>query len=125
MTEAARVTHAGPVPAIGDRAVVAAWLRAEREKRGWSRPEMARRLRYAAHANDDHSVPGLDSMQHNIYRWERGADGLSDRYKLLYCQIFDIPPSNFGPQPSNAIALATAPALPAAPLATGDSYPRP
>ena len=92
MTEAADVTHAGPVSAIGDRAVVAAWLRAEREKRGWSRPEMARRLRYAAHANDDHSVPGLDSMQHNIYRWERGADGISERYRLLYKSVLGIAP---------------------------------
>jgi hypothetical protein len=51
---------------------------------------MARRLRYAAHANDDHSVPGLDSMQHNIYRWERGADGISERYRLLYKSVLGI-----------------------------------
>jgi hypothetical protein len=53
---------------------------------------MARRLRYAAHANDDHSVPGLDSMQHNIYRWERGADGISERYRLLYKSVLGIAP---------------------------------
>jgi hypothetical protein len=35
----------------------------------------------------------MDSMCHNIYRWERGADGLSERYKLHYCHALAIPAS--------------------------------
>jgi hypothetical protein len=102
------------------------WLRQQREARGWTRPDMARRLIQAGHAKGDTSMPGVDSMCHNIYRWERGADGLSERYKLCYCQIFGIPPSRFGPGqhpasqhgttplPGNT-AMATATALPAVP----------
>jgi transcriptional regulator with XRE-family HTH domain len=74
-----------------------AWLRQQREARGWTRPEMARQLIRAGQARGDKHVPGLDSTCHNIYRWERGADGLSERYKLHYCQAFGIRPSQFGP----------------------------
>jgi hypothetical protein len=35
-------------------------------------------------------------MCHNIYRWERGADGVSERFKLHYCQALGIQPSQFG-----------------------------
>jgi hypothetical protein len=59
---------------------------------------MARKLIQAAHASGDRSVPGVDSMCHNIYRWERGADAPSERYKLLYCQTLAIPFSQFGPR---------------------------
>jgi hypothetical protein len=109
-----------------------AWLREQRESRGWTRPEMARQLIKAGHAKGDHSMPGLDSMCHNIYRWERGADGVSDRYRLLYCQVFGIPPSNFGPEPPDSthgtasilgtIDLATAPVLPTATPFTQTPY---
>jgi hypothetical protein len=68
----------------GDTTMLAAWLRSQRETRGWSRPDMARRLIRIAHAHDDNTVPGLDSMTHNIYRWERGHDAPSERYRLLY-----------------------------------------
>jgi hypothetical protein len=54
-------------------AELGAWLRQQRQARGWARPEMARQLIKAAQASGDRSVPGLDSMCHNIYRWERGA----------------------------------------------------
>ena len=100
-----------------------AWLRQQREARGWPRPEMARLLINAAQARGDTSLPGLDSICHNIYRWERGTDGLSDRYKLYYCQVLGIPPSHFGPghpeiqqaatPTPGAIVLASAPGLPA------------
>ena len=77
-------------------------------------------------------MPGLDSMCHNIYRWERGEDGLSERYKLYCCRALGIPPGQFGPgqpdgQPAAAytpgtITLAFAPGLPAAPLFTQAPY---
>jgi transcriptional regulator with XRE-family HTH domain len=109
-----------------------AWLRQQREARGLSRPEMARRLIQAGEASGDKSVPGLDSMCHNLYRWERGEDGLSERYRLYCCQALGIPPAQFGPgqpdgqpaaaYPPGTITLAFAPGLPAAPLPTLAPY---
>ncbi len=107
-----------------------AWLRQQREARGLTRPEMARQLIQAGQAKDD-NMPGLDSMCHNLYRWERGADGLSERYKLCYCQIFGIPPARFGPghpddqpaaQTPATVTLALAPGLPTASLLTPTPY---
>jgi len=69
-----------------------AWLRHECEACGWTRPEMAGRLIRAGEARGDRSVPGLDSMCHNLYRWERGGDGVSERHKLMICQALGIPP---------------------------------
>lgn len=99
-----------------------AWLRQQREARGWPRPEMARQLIKAAKARGDTSIPGPDSMCHNIYRWERGADGLSDRYKLHYCHALGITPGQFGPGRADGqaaaapapgtIIMATTPGLP-------------
>jgi transcriptional regulator with XRE-family HTH domain len=74
-----------------------AWLREQREARGWTQPEMARQLIHAGQARGDRQLPGLDGMCHNIYRWERGGK-LSERYKLHYCHALGIQPSQFGPR---------------------------
>src|SRR2546430_2872307 len=73
-----------------------AWLRRQREDRGWTRTELARQLIRAARARGDTSLPGTDNLSHNIYRWERGAVAPAERYKLLYCSAFGIPFSQFG-----------------------------
>ena len=52
---------------------LAAWLRRQREDRGWTRTELARQLIRAARARGDTSMPAADNISHNIYRWERGA----------------------------------------------------
>jgi transcriptional regulator with XRE-family HTH domain len=82
----------------GNRPAVALgrWLRQRRQERGWSRSEMARQLRQAAKACDD-ELPCMDSMSHNIYRWERGETGVSERYILHYCRAFEISVDQFGP----------------------------
>lgn len=108
---------------------LAAWLRRQREDRGWTRTEMVRQIINAAKATGDRSVPGLDSMCHNLYRWERGADGLSERYRLYYCRALGIPPSQFGPgphdQPAESRFLSQALPMPATttrtPLAIPDA----
>lgn len=46
-----------------------AWLRQQREARRWTRLEMARQLIQAGRAKGD-TLPGADSMCHNIHRWE-------------------------------------------------------
>ena len=75
---------------------LAAWLRRQREDRGWTRTELARQLIRAARARGDTSMPGADNISHNIYRWERGTVAPAERYKLLYCGAFGIPFSQFG-----------------------------
>lgn len=79
-----------------------AWLRRERESRGWDRPEMARQLIAAARSRGDSHMPGVKSLTHNIYRWESG-DGVSQRYVLAYCAAFGIKPDDF-PRPDRAAA---------------------
>jgi tetratricopeptide (TPR) repeat protein len=71
-----------------------AWLRRERESRGWDRPEMARQLIAAARSRGAGQMPGVKSLTHNIYRWE-GGDGVSQRYMLAYCAAFGIEPADF------------------------------
>lgn len=75
------------------------WLRRQRQARAWSRAEMARQLIKAARASDDTSLPGVENICHNIYRWERGTVGLSERYRLYYCAAFGISPGEFGAEP--------------------------
>ena len=77
---------------------VSAWLREQREARGWTRSEMARQLIRAGRTRGDRQLPGLDGMCHNIYRWERGGP-LSERYRLHYCQAFGIQAAQFAPSP--------------------------
>jgi transcriptional regulator with XRE-family HTH domain len=71
-----------------------AWLRREREGRYWTRLEMARQLIKVARANNDTSLPKVDNISHNIYRWERGVVGPSERYRHYCCQAFGIPVSD-------------------------------
>jgi hypothetical protein len=72
------------------------WLRRQRQTRAWSRTEMARELIKAARARDDTSMPRVDSICHNIYRWERGTVGPTERYKLYYCVALGISSDDFG-----------------------------
>jgi hypothetical protein len=101
-----------------------AWLREQREARGWTKREMARQIIEAGRAAGDKSMPGIDSMGHNIRRWEAGEGGLTERYKLYHCRAFGILPSQFGPGRSGhvpgtaagTIAAAVSPASPASPM---------
>src|SRR5260370_13021752 len=61
---------------------------------------MARRLIEAGRDTGDTTVPGMDSMCHNIHRWEHGRGGLTERYKLHYCHAFGITPDQFGADPA-------------------------
>lgn len=60
-------------------------IQTERTERGWTRRKMAQKLRDAA---DPRDVPSLDSLMHNVYRWECG-DRVSERYRILYCRVFN------------------------------------
>jgi transcriptional regulator with XRE-family HTH domain len=80
-----------------------AWLRQQREDRGWTRTELARQLIKAARARGDTSVPSAGNISHNVYRWERGAVTPAERYQLYYCGAFGIPFSQFGTAPPGMV----------------------
>ena len=73
------------------------WLRGQREDRRWTRTEMARRIIKAATAAGDTAVPSAAHLTHNLYRWERGTVGPSERYRLYCCDALGIPFRRFGP----------------------------
>lgn len=70
---------------------------------------MARQLIRAAKATGDTSVPGVDNISHNIYRWERGAVAPAERYKLYYCGAFAIPFGQFGSSPPHVLPVPADP----------------
>jgi hypothetical protein len=73
-----------------------AWLRQQRQARGWPKAEMARRLVQAGRDSGDKAVPATSGMLHNIHRWEREG-GVSERHKLHYSRALGIQLSQFGP----------------------------
>jgi hypothetical protein len=89
-----------------------AWLRQQRQDRGWNKHEMARRLIQAARDAGDTAIPGIPGMLHNIHRWEREG-GLSERHQLHYCRALAIHPTHFGPRPNEgpAAMVATEPSI--------------
>jgi tetratricopeptide (TPR) repeat protein len=90
-----------------------AWLRQQREDRGWTKTETARRLAQAAREADDTAIPELIGMLHNIHRWEREG-GVSERYRLYYCRAFGVHPSQFGPRGDGDPVDPILPGLPVA-----------
>lgn len=68
----------------------AARIRAERKSRAWPADEMARRLRDAADAQTRARLPNLDVLVRYVRRWETGAVGVTERYRLLYARAFGI-----------------------------------
>jgi hypothetical protein len=85
-----------------------AWLRRQREERGWARREMARRLVDVGKAAGDSAMPGVEGMYHNVHRWEQEG-GVSERHKLHYCRVLGIHPGQFGPgRPAEPNATGTA-----------------
>ncbi len=79
------------------------WLRRQREQRRWTRPEMARQIIKAARSHGDTTMPSAGNLTHNLYRWERGDNGISERYRLYCSEILGIPPGRLG-APAQAAA---------------------
>jgi transcriptional regulator with XRE-family HTH domain len=72
------------------------WVRGQRQARGWSRAEMARRLIAASREAGDDQASSPENLCHSIYRWERGFSGISGSHRLLICRAFGISPARFG-----------------------------
>jgi transcriptional regulator with XRE-family HTH domain len=87
---------------------IGAWLRDQREQRRWTRLEMARRIIKAARRHGDTTMPSAANLTHNLYRWERGDNGISERYRLYCSEVLGIPPGQYetaaGPAPANGAA---------------------
>lgn len=70
------------------REVLGARLRAEREARRWTFRRLAEKLSDASSGICD--VPDVESIIPQIRRWERGASGMSEHYRTLYCVVFKV-----------------------------------
>ena len=105
------------------------WLRQQRQSRGWSAAEMARKLQHAARANGDTTLPGTAILTSYIRRWEHGTITPGERYQLRYCKALDIRPERFGPRslqrrpleaaPDSGVSVVDGPGLRSAPGSPG------
>ena len=82
-------------------AVFGAWLRRERERRGWSRRELALRIAGAAGSAVTAPVPALESY---ISRWEAGNVAISARYRQLLSAVLGSAGEASAPQPPSGPA---------------------
>ncbi len=71
------------------------WLRQQRQARGWTVPEMRRRLRDAARTAGD-TLPSNDCLSVMIRRWESDRSGVSERYRMHFCRVLQITIDEFG-----------------------------
>lgn len=71
------------------RPVLAARIRAERKKRRWDVPEMARRLSRAA-GDTRSALPDHDVLVGYVRRWEGARAGISERFRMLYAAAFEL-----------------------------------
>ena len=94
------------VHAVENEMPLSVWLRQQREARGWSGREQARRLIRAGRDTGDTAMPSLDTMCRNVRRWERRHGGITERYKLYYCKTLGIPVTQFGVTSPGTDALA-------------------
>jgi transcriptional regulator with XRE-family HTH domain len=83
------------------REVLGARLRAEREARGWTFRKVAEKLSDASSGICD--VPDVESIIPQIRRWERGASGISEHYRTLYCLVFEVNLELFAISPGTSV----------------------
>lgn len=69
---------------------------------------MRRKLREAAKTAGD-TLPDNDCLTVMIHRWENGRSGISERYRLHYCDAFQIPLDRFGDPAARPAARQPAP----------------
>jgi transcriptional regulator with XRE-family HTH domain len=94
------------VQAVDGEMPLGVWLRQQRETRGLSRREQARRLIAAGRDAGDTAMPSADDMARSTRRWERGDNEPTERYRLYYCKTFEIPVTEFGTTAPRTDALS-------------------
>ncbi|MFD0685492.1 helix-turn-helix domain-containing protein [Actinomadura fibrosa] len=70
-----------------DRRTIATRLTAERKRRKWTKPEIARRIRDSL---PDRQCPDTDTLLSYVKRWEAGKVGVSERYRVAYAIVFGV-----------------------------------
>jgi transcriptional regulator with XRE-family HTH domain len=74
-----------------------ATLRAWRVSKHWAVLEMARQIRRAA---GDIHIADPDALKSMIWKWERDAVRITERYMLLYCAVFKVTPEQLADGPA-------------------------
>ena len=74
-----------------ERRMIGERLRAERARRGWNRPDMARALQNALDEAGERQYPDLEDLAGYVKRWENGKVGISRRYRAAYSRAFGMP----------------------------------
>jgi transcriptional regulator with XRE-family HTH domain len=80
-------------------------LRELRCEAGWTQQQLAEKLAYLAWTRHHQRVAANADM---VAKWERGAKGISPRYRTLLCQLFGITAEQLGIAP----AVSAAPGRP-------------
>jgi transcriptional regulator with XRE-family HTH domain len=80
-------------------------LRELRTEAGWTQQQLADKLNYFAWTQGQGRTAVNADM---VAKWERGAKGISPRYKALLCQLFGLTPEQLGLKP-NLLAAPTPP----------------
>jgi transcriptional regulator with XRE-family HTH domain len=81
-------------------------LRQLRQEAGWTQHQLADKLAYVAWT---HGQPNVAVNADMVAKWERGAKGISPRYRTLLCQLFGVTAQQLGFAP----AVSAAPSRPA------------
>jgi transcriptional regulator with XRE-family HTH domain len=71
-------------------------LRELRTEAGWTQQQLADKLNYFAWTQGQGRAAVNADM---VAKWERGAKGISPRYKALLCQLFGVTPEQLGLRP--------------------------
>lgn len=71
-------------------------LRELRTEAGWTQQQLADKLNYFAWTQGQGRAAINADM---VAKWERGAKGISTRYKALLCQLFGVTPEQLGLRP--------------------------
>jgi transcriptional regulator with XRE-family HTH domain len=80
-------------------------LRELRSEAGWTQQQLAEKLAYLAWTRHRQRVAVNADM---VAKWERGAKGISPRYRALLCQLFGVTAEQLGIAPT----VSTAPGRP-------------
>jgi tetratricopeptide (TPR) repeat protein len=70
-------------------------LRAQRERRGWTKTQLDARLRSAAKRRGE-MLPQSESLARQLARWENGHGGISELYQQLFCEVYSCSPAELG-----------------------------
>jgi transcriptional regulator with XRE-family HTH domain len=68
-------------------------LREYRTQAGWTQQQLAEKLAYFAWTRGDKNAAVNTDM---VAKWERGAKGISARYRTFLCQMFGVTPAQLG-----------------------------